>query len=385
MRMPPHTALRALLLATLAVAATAGTARAQGQLGAVYVVTKPPGAAVYVNGDLKGISPCGVGRIGIGEVEVLARMQGYADGKRTVTIKGGKTANVNFVLTELENVGTVTVLVEPPGAQIHLDRVPAGTTPTVLLNVRAGTHKITVSAEGHRPQIYPATVTAGRDLKVAGTLVPLHAPVTLGPSPADLEKLGLLDEDRIPPVAELPEEAAFEPLRNLLARRDYDAALKRLNEMAAEPDTVPYALRIARERTYTARLKEVFVAAIAELKRSVGQEYVLRIGQGIGISGQITGVDATHVTVETRTGQRRFAFTSLSTEQVVRLAAVRMGRAQAANLISFALFYAAEGEFEDAYGELRAAAEKGHDITVARSHIDSAQSESPVVADACCG
>ena len=97
----------------------------------------------------------------------------------------------------------------------------------------------------------------------------------------------------------------------------------------------------------------------------------VELGGGIRVTGMLTQVSDTHFTVRTGTGERTLPLSTISTEEVVRLASHKLPPEVPINAISFALFYAADGEFGAAYEQLRAAALGGHDITVARSQIDA--------------
>jgi len=363
----------ALLLAILAASTLLAprAAGAEGLMGALYVTTDPSEAAVYVNSELKGLSPCGVADVGSGEVEVKAEKQGYASAIQTVKVEGEKTTNVALSLRRLPNVGSIAVLVEPPGAAIEMDRVPAGRTPTVVLNVAAGTHRVTVSAAGYRPKYVTLTVAPNQQAIVAGRLETEQAAAGPFRSGQDLETLGRLDKDHIPSPGDLPEEQAFDGVRKLVDERNYAEALRRLDEMAASPGAQKYSERIGSERRVIKRLDEVVSAAYEALQQAQGREYALLLRKGIRMEGKLHDVTATHVVVEADGAETQIPLSNIGAEQIVRLASSKFDLADPANCVAFALLYAAEGEFTAAYDQLRAAARAGYDITEARSYVDA--------------
>lgn len=368
----PDRGAAAWVLWTLAVLILAApTAYAGSLVGALYVTTDPAEAAVYVNGELKGVSPCGVRDVGVGEVEVTAEKQGFETAGKTVQVEADRTTRVDLALRRLANVGSIAVLVDPPGSEIELDRVPRGSTPAVLINVPAGTHRVVVSAAGFQSLHSTVAVAPNRQFVLKGRLVPTEAPPAEQAGVADLDKLGVVDEDTIPATSEMPEERAFEPVRELLSQRRYEEALRKLDEMAADQQTQEYARRIGRERRMTRRIQEVVNFAYAQLEKAQGRDYVLSLRKGIRFTGKLVDVTDTHAVISAAGGEKRIALSSIGPEQIVRLASYRLDPGRPANRVSFALVYAAEGEFQKAYDELRAAAKAGYDITPSRSYVDS--------------
>jgi hypothetical protein len=363
----PWKAIGPLALLALALPAVC-LAADESLLGSLYVTTAPPGAAVYVSGELRGVSPCGIADVAAGTVEVRAERQGFGAASASAQVAGGKIARLDLTLPPLTNVGSIAVLVEPPGADIEVDRVPAGRTPKVLINVVAGTHRVTVSRPGLLPMHSTVTLAPGENSILTGSLA--SAAGAAGPAAADLGGVADLQPGNVPPTADLPEERAIEPVRKLVAARQYDDALAGLAQMAdgASPEL---ARRIGRERLVILRAREVVDAAYKQLREVEGQDYVLLLRGGIRYACtlvQVAGEDA-----RVRIGDREQAIplSRISAEQLVRLASHSMEPARAANRAKFALLYAAEGDYEPAYEELRAAAEAGYDASSDKSYVDA--------------
>ena len=364
-------ARRLFILALMALAAPLLCRAAdESLLGSLYVTTGPPDAAVYVNGELRGVSPCGIGDVAAGSVEVRAERQGFATATRTVQVAGGAIARVDLTLTPLSNVGSIAVLVEPQGADVDVDRVPAGRTPKVLINVMAGTHRITVSRSGYLPMHSTLTLAPGENSVLNGRLEPAAGAEATPPAAAQMGSTAALSPDSIPSTAELPEERALEPVRKLVSSRQYDDALARLAQIPT--DKAPeLARRVGRERLVIARIREVVDAACKKLRDAEGQQYVLLLRGGIRCPCTLVAVAADQVRVRVGEGEQTIPLRQISAEQIVRLASYSLDPARTANRAKSALLYAAEGDYDAAYEELRAAAEGGYDTASDKSYVDA--------------
>ena len=368
--MPTRCLARALCVLTLLALAAPLFCRAADEslLGSLYVTTNPPDAAVYVNGELRGVSPCGIGDVAAGSVDVRAERQGFATSSSTVQVAGGAIARVDLALTPLSNVGSLAVLVEPQGADIEVDRVPAGRAPKVLINLVAGTHRVTVFRSGYLPMHSTVTLAPGENGVLSGHLVPA-AGAAAAPA-ANLGSTAAPSPDSIPSTADLPEERAIEPVRKLVSDRQYDEAMARLAQLPA--DKAPeLTRRIGRERVVILSVREVVDAAYKRLGQAQGQDYVLLLRGGIRYPCTLGAVVGDEVKVRVGESEQTIPLRKISAEQLVRLASFTLDPARAGNRAKFALLYAAEGEYDAAYEELRAAAEVGYDVASDKSYVDA--------------
>jgi len=349
------------------------SALAGSLVGGLSVTTQPPGAQVYVGGELKGISPCTIPDVAIGEVEVKAALEGYATGRQTVQVKPDQVTNVQFELTLLSNVGHIVVTVEPAGSDVELDRVPAGKTPIRIPNVQAGTHHLKVSHDGHRPLHVDVTVITGKDHLVKGQLVEGGGWLEEKTAGEAEEEFGELDPDEIPLPDHMPEARAFEPVRAHLTERHYDEALKLLDNMAGDPESQKYMARITRDRRYVQEVKNIVLVGYKALAEKVGQDYPLLLRAGIAIQGKLLGVTDQQVSIEISGagGGTQIGLDRIHIDRVIKLAAAAYPPDQPANQALFAILYAMEGEFKSAYEALRRAAAGGHNVTDARSYVES--------------
>lgn len=69
-----------------------------GQYGSISVTTSPPGARVYVDGEMKGFTPTTIPGISAGKHAVLLTSPGYLDLNTTITVTAGTTAEYSTSL-----------------------------------------------------------------------------------------------------------------------------------------------------------------------------------------------------------------------------------------------------------------------------------------------
>ena len=364
-------------VAVAALPCTLRAAEGGSLVGAIYVETEPAGVQIFVAGELRGVSPCGIPDVGIGMVEVTGKKQGYVEIKKVVQVEPDEIGLVQMKLEKAVNVGSLVVLVQPTGGEIQLDRVPRGKSPMRIINVKAGTHSLVVSLQGHNPMYVKVTVVAGQDHVVKGKLARASGIVRLpGKFNAkdlelNLEEEGAGKGDKVPSPDEMPEEKAFEPVRALMRERDYDAALKLLDAMASGEDGQKYADRIARDRGFVRDMKKVFEAARTVLKGKEGERYELALRNGVTITGKIieVGKDALIVDFGGSGKGKPIPLKDLHPDRTVRLAA--LARDRSVTQARCAVFLAAEGAFKSALRALKLAAGQGQNVSAIKSYLDS--------------
>jgi len=362
----------AVLLAVVLLGGAVGReARAASPVGELEVITEPAGAAVHVNGEPMGVSPCHLSDVPIGTLEVRAEMQGWADATETVQLEAGQTVQVKLTLNRLTNVGSLGVMVEPEGARVWLDRVPAGRTPAVLLNVPAGTRRVEVRAHGFHTLQTVVTVMPNERFTVRNSLQPLEGTTPGTGAELDLDSLGELDPETVPLASQMPEENDFRDVRESLKERRYDEALARLGEMADDATMRNHAQRIALMRRITRLLRTVVSRAYDELRRAKGQQYVLTLRGGIQLSGKLVDVTDQDAVILSAGKEHRLRLRQVSAEQLARLASAESASDDGQVPLRLAALHAAEGDFEGAYAHLHRSAEAGADIAEVRSYVDA--------------
>jgi PKD repeat protein len=145
-------------LSFVTVTATAGT---------LAISSTPPGAIVFIDNVVKGITPVTLTDTAAGSHTLLLTRTGYEDYTRIFTIESSGPATIGATLARSTPVpttlpyssyGSIAVTSIPPGATIILDDQLRGTAPAVIQDVLPGNHVITLTLHGYNDwsQVIPA-------------------------------------------------------------------------------------------------------------------------------------------------------------------------------------------------------------------------------------
>ena len=144
--------------------------------GRISVSSNVEGASVYVDGVLRGKTPCVVtASPGIRQVSV--RAQGYAE--QTAQVEVASQSEVSITADLQLVTGLVNVSSVPPGAQVTVNGEAKGTTP-VRLTLVPGAYEIKVELQGYYPRTYQVTSVKDKEQSIQATLV--KRPVDQNPS-----------------------------------------------------------------------------------------------------------------------------------------------------------------------------------------------------------
>ena len=155
-------------------------------LGAVVVVTAPEGAAVYVNGEMRGNSPLDLAMLPPGEYRVTATSDGYIEASRVVFIAPGSDETLRIELTPAaqpaagQDAGLRIVVLE---GEDSVNVIGQGTAVPTLVEVRdrndlpvSGANVLFLLGEGGT-----ATLNAGLQQAAVTTNALGQAAVTVNP------------------------------------------------------------------------------------------------------------------------------------------------------------------------------------------------------------
>jgi formylglycine-generating enzyme required for sulfatase activity len=148
----------------------------------VRLTFEPAVEEISVSGGLS-LELGGIYLLRSGEYRVAAAAPGYFDLDAPLQVGGERNQIHHFQLSKLP--GRVTFESEPPGAEVAVDGIISGTTPTVEVPVPAGSRQITFNAERYQPLAIVAEVTGMDEPQtITGTLTPNWADVTVATSPS---------------------------------------------------------------------------------------------------------------------------------------------------------------------------------------------------------
>jgi hypothetical protein len=87
-----------------------------------------------------------------------------------VVVRAGTVSEVNATLVAL--TGSLFVNTTPPGAQLTLDGITAGTSPATLPDIIQGSHLLNVSKEGFVTQSIPVRISTNQTTTADIVLLP---------------------------------------------------------------------------------------------------------------------------------------------------------------------------------------------------------------------
>jgi hypothetical protein len=116
--------------------------------GSISITSTPPGAEVYLDGSLKGITNITLENVTVGSHEIKVTKEGFGSEREYKYVKAGRTEELHF---ELEpRTRPLFVFSTPPGASVHLDDDDMNkSTPCVLKEVAVGLHIIKLTKSGY--------------------------------------------------------------------------------------------------------------------------------------------------------------------------------------------------------------------------------------------
>jgi hypothetical protein len=159
-----------------------------GTKGTVMVESKPMGAQVKIDGEVRGITPLSLSIAGGAHVMEIAA--GTEPRVIPITVIAGQTLSQYVELVGVSALGRLSIQSAPVGATVLLDGQPRGVTPLELPDVSAGEHELVLDLKGQRVRqtVSVATgITTSVDLPIvaappieAAGMLPAAAPTTGG-------------------------------------------------------------------------------------------------------------------------------------------------------------------------------------------------------------
>lgn len=128
--------------------------------GFLAVSSFPPGATVYLDGDIAGTTLCTIPDLAPGMYEVRIEKDGYQAWSDAVTVDPGTFSRVNARLQPL--FGSLRIFTFPAGAEIAVDGIDRGVSPLVLDDLSPGIHAVNASLAGYQQREAMVTIRAGQ-------------------------------------------------------------------------------------------------------------------------------------------------------------------------------------------------------------------------------
>jgi len=155
---------------------------APAPVGVIRVETQPPGAAVTVNGETRGVSPLEVSDLAFGAYEVKLDLRGYEGRAQSVSVtEEAPRAEVRVALTRAAPAeGLADILSTPSGAAVSVDGAGLGVTPLTDLKLKPGPRRVEMTREGYEPWSATLNVQPGKRTRLDA---PLRAILRAAPTP----------------------------------------------------------------------------------------------------------------------------------------------------------------------------------------------------------
>lgn len=147
-------------------------------VGSISVSSNPSGAAIYLNGNYRGVTPLTIKGLAPGTYSLEAERSGYNSDHATVTVRSGQQSEIRFTLTPIQQYGSIEITSVPSGAYVYMDGVYKGRTPLTLTSVSAKSHIIELDRAGYYDWKSTVTVTPGVTRYVDARLTPLPSEST---------------------------------------------------------------------------------------------------------------------------------------------------------------------------------------------------------------
>ena len=161
-------------------------ATAAAAFGTIRVESQPPGAAITIDGQPRGVTPAELSDVPMGSHEIKVELRGYAPSSQNVLVsRDAPRAALSLALSRTPAAtGAAEILSDPPGATVHIDGAPAGQTPYADSRLKVGAHRVEVTKDGYEPWSGTVTVQAGKKVRVDARLrnLAFAAPI---PPPVD--------------------------------------------------------------------------------------------------------------------------------------------------------------------------------------------------------
>lgn len=141
--------------------------------GTIYADSTPQNAAVYLNGNYRGVSPLTISQVRVGSYTVEFEISGYEPCSQRTSVQAGLQSNVYCSLKPISSPGSLYIISSPSDAMVYLDGAYKGRTPLSLSSVAPTTHTVELDLSGYYDWKSSVSVPSGGTRTVSASLVPI--------------------------------------------------------------------------------------------------------------------------------------------------------------------------------------------------------------------
>jgi len=143
------------------------------EYGSIRVESSPSGAAIYLNGNYRGVAPLTISDVREGSYSVEADLSGYRTYTTTTTVYAGSRSDVYCPMTQIVSSGALYITSDPSNALVYLDGTYKGRTPLTLNNLATGEHIVELDLSGYYDWKSTVSVPSGGTRTVSATMNPI--------------------------------------------------------------------------------------------------------------------------------------------------------------------------------------------------------------------
>jgi len=290
--------------------------------GILLVDSIPSGAAIYVEGQIRGVTPCML-TADEGSVRLKLVKRGYRENTRVEKMESGGLLRLVIKLEPETEYGTIMVAALPVGAAVRMDGKPAGKSPCEVLVTCDQEHLVEVEHPGFVKHERKVSVEAGKHVLLEPFLQkPGAEPERPKPAEAKPEE----PKPVVAPTPQIPEEEfkeAMRQVRDCLAERDYAAALEKLEDLKEDAGG-PQLAEVHNETRKVTAIRGVVEAAVTALKARVGKGINIRLANGIRLRGTVKSCQDGALEIEAGNKEVRTNVDEIAADSLAELAAEKM-------------------------------------------------------------
>lgn len=117
-------------------------------MGGAYITSYPVGAAVKLDGEDAGTTPCLIGKVTVGQHTIKLSLPGYHHLFTNIEIKENELKDFNFRLKPM--YGSISINTQPSGADVFLNGKYIGRSPRRIEDLLAVNHWVRINQSGYQ-------------------------------------------------------------------------------------------------------------------------------------------------------------------------------------------------------------------------------------------
>lgn len=153
--------------------------------GSLSITSQPEGAAVYLAGEYRGVTPFRAELMDEGTYALRVQLDGFHPVTQDIEVHGGRNNLRSFNLTPRTTLdeyvppspGYLTVRGPVSGLPVSVDGSPFGYTPILAQGLSPGTYVVTISHPDFEPFSTTVDIASAQETEVTARMAPLHASV----------------------------------------------------------------------------------------------------------------------------------------------------------------------------------------------------------------